>query len=651
MKYSLCESIFTEAKVFCCTRLCKKCLQGHIGISELDSKVICLVCRGEVEVPDKTKPRDTWADQFRTDLFLQRLQDISQQLKEKHDCFVCRSSKKKKTEANTYCFDCDTYFCEPCNDMHLQLRGLTSHCTSALSCLKAQDIMSRRRVFCAIHKDRHIERYCKKCDALLCQDCVEESHRKCPVVPTKQIADRKREQVETLKEEFDTAIRQAEEEDELLRDRGSRQQSQVSQRVDDIENAFSRIDKAVAERKRSLLGEIEGDNVQEGLGNQNKLGQVQVLVNALKDNGALAEEMAGCASDRDIIQSADDLVRQYKTLTEFTHNSSRQALDQPVSMAQVDSFSVNTFLALLDSLGQEVTDRVVAFKICQMGLRTAEDKEVPSVKDLLMLDCNIVLVTDNNNRALKALVLRQKEGEGGPRCLRLPLKTRPLGVTLIQPNVVAVSGHQCLYIVTVTDQALSLQTTVRTRKDYWSIASLTPINIAGACKFSPSVDIVDITGQRLRTIEGDQNGISIFKQPYLTGAMAEWLKHRNSDPKVLRSRGNILVTDRQDHTLICLDKAGEIKFTYKDRSSSRKKSSGKEQQYMRGVCADQQNRIFLVDGSGVFMLSPQGKQLCQVLSGLPEPRAITIGSDNILAVSMDGRGVTFFKLCELKGPF
>ena len=72
----------------------------------------------------------------------------------------------------------------------------------------------------------------------------------------------------------------------------------------------------MAERKRRLLAELEDDSVQDGLGNQSKLGQLQALIGALKDNGALAEEMVGCGSDRDLIESADDLVRQCMTLND-----------------------------------------------------------------------------------------------------------------------------------------------------------------------------------------------------------------------------------------------------------------------------------------------------------------------------------------------
>ncbi|XP_076460137.1 uncharacterized protein LOC143293114 [Babylonia areolata] len=646
---SLCEEPLTEPKVLCCRRFCKKCLQSHIDISELDSKVECVVCRRQVDVPDNTQPRTTWAEQFPTDPFVHSLQEVTRQLGLKHDCHVCRTSKSTHTDATIYCFDCDTYFCEDCNVMHLQLRGLTSHCTALMSSLQPRDVMSRRRVFCHRHEDRPIERVCRSCDhLLLCRECANQGHKKCTVLPIQQVAADKRRQVEGVKEDLDAAIRQVEEEDEVLRNRGWRNENRACQRKEDIQAAFGRIEKAVAERRTRLLAEIEEDSLQDGRGTRTRLSQLHVLKDALKDNGCLAQDLLHCGSDRDVVQAADGMVTQCTTLC--------QAQDQSTSMARVDSFSVNTFLTLLAALGEDVTDRLVAFKtrqasvwcprpvfgapgqcvVPQVSLRTSEDQEAASIKDVLLLEGNRLLVTDNANKALKALIPAHQESP--PRALTLTLKTRPWGLTLTQPNVVAVSGHQCLYIVTVTDQTLILQTTVRTRKDYWALTSLSPTSVAGACKFPPSVDIVDITGRRLRSIEGDTDGVTLFTQPSGLASL----------------HGNILVTDRQHRKLVCLDQAGEVKFVYKSTttaSSSSTSSSSEDQHYIRGLCTDRHDRILLVDGPNVLLLSQHGKLLCQVLTGLPDPRAITVGEDNVMALSMDGRGVTFFTLCELKAPF
>nr|KAG5702391.1 hypothetical protein BaRGS_027478 [Batillaria attramentaria] len=499
MECSFCRSHIKEPKVFCCTRLCKKCLQSHIDICAIDNQVTCLVCRSNVTIPDHSQPKDLWADQFRTDVFLQRLQLTAEEIKQKHECYVCASSKGKKTAATVFCFDCDTYYCDSCNVMHLQLRGLTSHSTGDLATLQPRDIMSRRRLFCDFHKDRPLEKWCRQCGQALCQLCVEEHNKKCSVQAMSQLAAEKRGLLEGLKEEFDSAIKRAEEEDEMLRDRGSRVQMRVSQRKEDIEAAFSRIEAAVAARKKQLLDELADDSLQDERGKESKLGQIQALTGALKDNGALAEEMLSCGSDRDLIQSADDLVRQCMTLSEVSHNASRFAYDRPMSMARVDTFSVNTFITLLAALGEDTSDSMVAFKTKQMSLRTPEDKENPGIKDVLLMENNVILAVDNNNKVIKAIAPRD----------------------------------------------------------------------------------ADV----LRTIDGESNGVFILKQPNFLACV----------------NGNILVTDRQDKSLICMDQAGRGQVHV----------PGQHQRWSdrpQGVCTDQSGRAYLIDSGNVFLVSPEGRR-------------------------------------------
>lgn len=173
--------------MFCCTRLCKQCLQKHIDSSG-ERAVTCLVCRACVTVPDKERPKDTWAEQFRTDGFLLRLQGAGGQMSRKHDCFVCAGSRHESKEATVYCFDCDNYFCGACNQVHLQLRGFDSHSTGVLEELLLKDMMTRRRAFCSVHTSSHVDSFCSECNALLCKNCVHEKHLNCLVQPMSKVS-------------------------------------------------------------------------------------------------------------------------------------------------------------------------------------------------------------------------------------------------------------------------------------------------------------------------------------------------------------------------------------------------------------------------------------------------------------------------------
>ena len=67
-----------------------------------------------------------------------------------------------------------------------------------------------------------------------------------------------------------------------------------------------------------------------------------------------------------------------------------------------------------------------------------------------------------------------------------------------------------------------------------------------SCKYPPCVDIVDITGRRLRTIDQDQFGNQLFEMPGYLGNLG----------------GRIVVSDRSKKALICVDQLGEVVFNY-----------------------------------------------------------------------------------------
>ena len=67
-----------------------------------------------------------------------------------------------------------------------------------------------------------------------------------------------------------------------------------------------------------------------------------------------------------------------------------------------------------------------------------------------------------------------------------------------------------------------------------------------SCKYPPCVDIVDITGRRLRTIDSDSTGNQLFEMPGYLGNVG----------------GRIVVSDRAKKSLICVDQLGEVIWTY-----------------------------------------------------------------------------------------
>merc|ERR1719158_2210633 len=126
------------------------------------------------------------------------------------------------------------------------------------------------------------------------------------------------------------------------------------------------------------------------------------------------------------------------------------------------------------------------------------DKQIPDIRDIVVMESGALLAIDNKNSCVKGIVFHNE----GFHVRRLELQSNPWGGTKLQDGMICVTGLKCFYIVSLSDE-LVLQTTVHTRKDYWGVTALSPINLACSCKYPPCVDIVDITGRRLRTIDSD----------------------------------------------------------------------------------------------------------------------------------------------------
>lgn len=289
----------------------------------------------------------------------------------------------------------------------------------------------------------------------------------------------------------------------------------------------------------------------------------------------------------------------------------------------MDDKAVKNFVELVSILGAEAgSTQVKGIMLKKITTRLKGDQFTPDIRDIFLADTGHIVGVDNKNACVKSI---QIKGESFVT-QRLEVSSEPWGGAKLQPSMIAVTGLKVIYIITMSDQ-MALQSTIKTRKDYWGICAITPINLACSCKFPPGVDIVDITGRRLRSIEEDHLGKQLFEMPtYLA---------MNGD--------NILVTDRARKSLICVDQEGTVIFIYKGQGDE-------TLEYPRGLCVDQQGRIFLADHDRgcVELLSKQGAYLCQILAA-PKPRTLALdNNDKTLYVSTEGKGLTFFNLIEVQ---
>ena len=81
------------------------------------------------------------------------------QLEGKRLCYVCQS-RNNIMDASNYCFDCDTYFCDPCTDAHRHMPNQKKHRVRSLDEVTASDLMKLKKRFCKTHEGVMLDLYC-----------------------------------------------------------------------------------------------------------------------------------------------------------------------------------------------------------------------------------------------------------------------------------------------------------------------------------------------------------------------------------------------------------------------------------------------------------------------------------------------------------
>ncbi|KAK3756057.1 hypothetical protein RRG08_032980 [Elysia crispata] len=654
MECTFCHLPLNDPKILCCTRICKTCLQTHIEATVKDDYIACLVCENPIKIPDPYRPRDEWASQYTSDTFLDRMIKAGEQLENTHNCFVCESSRGAVTVPTQYCFNCDTYYCDGCNELHLQLRGLQGHTIVSIKNLTTKDLMTRRVLYCPKHKDKLLDTYCRDPSAgklalitpgplstrtpekeppagsvrqtsslepshVTCSVCAQELHKGMKTQSVSKASKEINQRLKKVRSKVAAVIDTQEQRSSVLKEKCTRVASQKDTKISEIEAAFAKIQAALEERKRFLLDLVTESSAQNDKDLEHLSSRSNSYLTALKDIRSLLSWLDDCGTDVDLASSGDVIAAQFYNLYHMSTDPASHDMSVLRSNIHIQESVVNTFIQLVNMIGSDPEGHVVAFKTKERTLKMPDDMYEPYIKDILLLEDGTLIATDNKNKSLKMAGVSEL---GDPTLVRLHLKSEPWGVAKLQVNVIAVTGHQCVYIVTKTEE-LHLQSTVRTRKDYWSVTALSSINLALSCKFPPSIDVIDITGRKLRTIDTDGSGQPLFKVPQYVSSLYD----------------KILVSDREARTLTCLDQHGGPVFTFSS-------SSEQELTEPKSVCASKNGRVFLVEGEEVWLLTAEGKLVNKLIREIGGARAVT-EENGTLCVAVDGRDVAYYKVIDM----
>ncbi|XP_033737966.1 tripartite motif-containing protein 2-like [Pecten maximus] len=170
---SVCDKTFSSPRILPCLHsLCFPCLDKILTESSEGQTFPCPECNENI-------PRVS--PEFINNVYLEGILGVeNSKMGESAFCEIC-SLKNKKTPAKYECLDCVDLLCDDCGNAHLSTRATVDHRVVSLQEIATGkydgEIRKRIRVKCRHHKDEPLESFCKKCNSMVCRECMIFDHR------------------------------------------------------------------------------------------------------------------------------------------------------------------------------------------------------------------------------------------------------------------------------------------------------------------------------------------------------------------------------------------------------------------------------------------------------------------------------------------
>ncbi|XP_071081950.1 tripartite motif-containing protein 2-like [Haliotis cracherodii] len=616
---AICTEVFTDPATLQCNHtFCKSCLLKYINTQQeaVQARSIpCPSCRQLTNVTNPDSPVEEWVSQLKPSHVIQGLMDDfgpGTKAVEEHLCSVC-TKQGKTTPATSWCAVCDVVFCEGCLQMHNMMPGLCDHEVAHLSDHTKTKV--KRRFMCQVHRDKPIELFCKDCKQAICTICCSIKHRACKDVDTiesttplvKEQLTSKIEKLGINIAAMNNIITQRKSTIQDVKSNSQTLKDQVITTRDTVMHAILRKEKQllwqINKYTDEQLHELQADIKSQEIELQTYQQQYEFTANAVTsdcemDMYAIYESVGETSTD-----NRDTDNRPAAGWVVLTQNLDK--LSKAVDELQLGEVQVVTDVS--DPESSPVLHHTIDCKEDGDG----EDPDFCDVTVLTVDDIKVTVVTDSDNKRLKTYYTSNFKSFHN----QLLLSDGPWQIAKLSESQIAVSVPDSQEIVTVNvTPGPVLLSTIKTSKKYYALASLSPSQLAaGTYKQSHSVDILDMTGRRLRSIKTGVNG--------------------NPDYIHVTRNNNLLVSEVAVKSLVCVTSEGDDVFTYTLTGDI-------DLTYPWGVTTTSTGDILLVDYDShkVIQLTESGQFVRDVLTqqdGLNCPRGVCLDGDGLLYVTSD----------------
>ena len=198
----ICYQLFNNPKYLPCHHsYCEQCLEKM----QVQSKIICPECRKEVTVPAggvKDLPNNFFINRMVDELVLKRKVEGEEEVK----CDECDEDEP----VIAYCPECNTFFCQTCNESHKRSKRFRGHGIVPLTELRSnKDATIQPKAKALICKEHDIELlfYCETCEQLICMYCTVTEHNGHNHDTVKKMATKHRNELNEVTAPVDEMIR------------------------------------------------------------------------------------------------------------------------------------------------------------------------------------------------------------------------------------------------------------------------------------------------------------------------------------------------------------------------------------------------------------------------------------------------------------
>ena len=251
----ICYEVYKKPKQLPCLHsFCVACLNRLAETRAVNGKIQCPLCQRRVDVPESGT-----FENFPSSFYTNSLLDVLA-IKECGATRVTCGNCDKKSEQNSYCFDCSQFWCGECLNAHNILRVSKEHRVAALTDFQAQDfedVLKRPAICKKEHHEKVLEYYCNTCEEAACQVCLNVGHGGHEIKPLKAVTGDEKAKILAEVERAKTLIEQFTEDIAVAGVDWLQAQANVEAVKRDLNSYAEEMIRVIREEQRRLIAEAE----------------------------------------------------------------------------------------------------------------------------------------------------------------------------------------------------------------------------------------------------------------------------------------------------------------------------------------------------------------------------------------------------------